>query len=131
MVRFHKGLELDEFFNSRVEVEGHHKGFKASVCFGVLSSGSEGFIVQLTPYAGNYFDVRVGTDEDQDYATVEDLVEGSASSKDKLASLITFALSKLSSEELLKVFSLMYKAGKAAGKNEVRKRFSQIMEVQT
>jgi hypothetical protein len=130
MVRFRNGVELDESFKSRIELEGHHAGFKTTVRFGMMSSGDDGFEVQLTSYAGNYFDVRIGVDEDPGYATVEDIVEGSTSTKEKLAALIVFALDNLSKTELLKVFSLMYKAGKAVGKNEVRKRFNQVMAIQ-
>lgn len=131
MVRFTKGPEFDDNEPAILELDGHHRGFKVGVLRSKLNSGEDGYVVHLTSYAGSYFDVQVGTDADPDYTTVEDMVEdGEKTTKDKLSRLITWALGKLDNAEMLKVFSLMYKAGKAAGKNEVRKRFNQVMAIQ-
>lgn len=95
----------------------------------MLSSQNQGFVIHLTPYAGNYFNVIIGAEKDPDYAMIEDLVEGSSPTKDKLASLITLALSKLSNEELLKLFSLYVRALEHADK-QIAKLKAEITRLQ-
>lgn len=138
MVRFDKGPELDMWqttsrgssFTPTVELDGHCRGFKVVVTFGVFSGGNEGLSIRLTPYTGEHFDLRIGIpNSERGHGILEDIVEdGSVATKDKLAKVVTFALSYLSDQELLKMFSLMYKAGKHSGKNEIRKRFNQLMK---
>ena len=131
MVLFTKGPKFDDNNPARLELDGHHRGFKVEIYFSQLSSGDDGYVVCMTPYTGKSFNIQIGVAADPGYALIEDLIEDRRMPcKDKLPVIITWGLTQLSKEEVLSVFALMYKAGKIAGRNEVRKRFNQVMEIQ-
>ena len=132
MQRFTNGLELDESFESKVELTGSQCGFKVLFYSGMLSNGNEGYVIRLTSYAGNCFDVRIGVDSiSTDSSVIKAILNNNDTLVCKLQELIIFAMDRLNPTQFLRLIGQVYRAGKVSGKNEVRKRFFQLMELET